>query len=206
MIDATQLPHLLRLVDDPSPMVRDTVAEALASFGEGLDAALDELDPPPSADSVHAALVAAERARTQSETGEAPAPAEAGAADASTEATPASEPDATAVDEPLFEVGQLVSHRRYGYRGIVVAVDTECRADAAWYGSNRSKPARDQPWYHVLVHDSDQVTYAAQSSLRADESDDDVRHPLLDQFFDEVGEGIYLRNSRHWPGWDQRTS
>jgi len=201
MIDVSQLPHLLRLVDDPSPMVRDTVAEALASFGEGLDAALDDLDPPPSADSVHAALVAAERARTISESAEA----DADVAPVSS-AVDDDAPPSTTRHAPLFEVGQLVGHRRYGYRGIVVAVDTECRADAAWYGSNRSKPSRDQPWYHVLVHDSDQVTYAAESSLMADDSADDVRHPLLEQFFDEVGDGIYLRNSRHWPGWDQRTS
>lgn len=182
MIDTSQLPHLLRLVDDPSPNVRKTVAEALASFGEGLDAALDDLDPPPSADSVQAALVAAENARTITE----------------------SDPETSA--EPEFEVGQLVTHRSYGYRGVVVAVDTECRADEAWYGANKSKPPRDQPWYHVLVHDSDQVTYAAQSSLSADTSAENVSHPLLEQFFDEVGEGLYLRNSREWPGWDQRTS
>ena len=39
-----------------------------------------------------------------------------------------------------FEVGTLVQHRRYGYRGVVVAVDDVCRADEAWYQKNQHSP------------------------------------------------------------------
>ena len=53
-----------------------------------------------------------------------------------------------------FQPGHLVRHRRYGYRGVVVALDLECGAGDDWYRSNRTQPDRDQPWYHVLVHGS----------------------------------------------------
>ncbi len=52
-----------------------------------------------------------------------------------------------------FQPGDLVHHKRYGYRGVVVAVDPNCRADDAWYQANQTQPDRDQPWYHVFVHE-----------------------------------------------------
>ena len=32
--------------------------------------------------------------------------------------------------QPQFQRGQLVRHRRYGYRGVVVGLDLECLASA----------------------------------------------------------------------------
>ncbi len=100
--------------------------------------------------------------------------------------------------EPLFEPGQLVTHRRYGYRGVVVSVDIHCQANDNWYYSNQTQPKRDQPWYHVLVHNSTSCTYAAQSSLVADSSGEPIDHPLVEQFFSSFEKGYYLRNSRPW--------
>jgi len=100
-----------------------------------------------------------------------------------------------------FEVGQLVKHRRYGYRGVVVAFDQTCRAPEDWYRSNRTQPDRNQPWYHVLVDQSDTVTYAAQSSLLADDDVAEVDHPLTEMFFNDFVEGRYVRNDRPWTSW-----
>ena len=68
-----------------------------------------------------------------------------------------------------------------------------------FYYSNQTQPVRDQPWYHVLVHDSHQVTYAAQTSLRADDSGEPVNHPLVPHFFSDFEDGFYLRNEQDWP-------
>ncbi len=100
---------------------------------------------------------------------------------------------------PLYRRGQLVRHRRYGYRGVVVEFDRECRANEQWYGSNRTQPDRNQPWYHVLVHGSAATTYAAQESLRADTANVPVEHSLLDQFFNGFFDGRHLRNEEPWP-------
>lgn len=102
---------------------------------------------------------------------------------------------------PRFEVGQLVRHRRYGYRGVIVARDEVCRADESWYRSNSTQPDRNQAWYSVLVDGSEQITYAAESSLLPDASRDPVSHPLVDEFFTRDGAGAYRRNDRPWPGW-----
>jgi heat shock protein HspQ len=102
---------------------------------------------------------------------------------------------------PRFQPGQLVRHVRYGYRGVVVEVDSCCRAPDAWYQANRTQPDRSQPWYHVLVHGGGNVTYAAQTSLSADPSAAPIDHPLIDAFFDAFDGNTYARNDRPWQGW-----
>lgn len=107
------------------------------------------------------------------------------------------------LDRPLFRPGTLVRHRRYGYRGVVVAVDRTCRAPEEWRRSNRTRPRRDQPWYHVLVHGAHHSTYPAQSSLEADVAPEPIVHPWLSLFFEAFTDGRYVRNDRPWPGhWD----
>jgi heat shock protein HspQ len=100
---------------------------------------------------------------------------------------------------PLFQPGQLVRHKRYGYRGVVVDYDLTCQASDEWYQSNQTQPERKQPWYHVLVDQSRATTYPAQSSLQADGNTDPIEHPLIECFFSHFANGQYIRNSRAWP-------
>lgn len=97
---------------------------------------------------------------------------------------------------PQFTPGQLVRHRRYGYRGVIVDFDMTCQADEAWYLKNQTQPDRNQPWYHVLVHGSGAVTYAAQQNLVADLSAEPINHPLVEMFFTEFTAGRYTRNDK----------
>ena len=100
---------------------------------------------------------------------------------------------------PTFEPGQLVRHRRYDYRGVVVARDDFCRASDDWYLRNQTQPERDQPWYHVLVDGSSTCTYAASENLIADSSDRSIDHPLVPHFFSDFKNGVYVRNDEPWP-------
>ena len=104
-----------------------------------------------------------------------------------------------AEDVPRFAIGQLVRHRRYGYRGVIVDFDVTCHADEQWYQSNQTQPDRNQPWYHVLVHGATHTTYAAQDSLEADPAGTPVDHPLVVHFFEGFDRGRYIRNDRPWP-------
>lgn len=102
--------------------------------------------------------------------------------------------------KPLFKPGQIVHHRRYDYRGVIVAFDPTCQADEQWYNKNQTQPDRDQPWYHVLVHLSNQNTYVAQENLELDPGKELVVHPLLSAFFSAYAQGRYIRNETPWPG------
>ena len=102
------------------------------------------------------------------------------------------------VARALFKQGQLVKHKRYGYRGVVVDFDMTCQADKLWYESNQTQPTRFQPWYHILVHEASHTTYAAQTNLVADDSGKEVIHPLVPYFFTEFISGLYIRNDKPW--------
>ena len=97
-----------------------------------------------------------------------------------------------------FAPGQLVRHRRYGYRGVVADYDTHCQAPDDWYQGNKTQPRKDQPWYHVLVDRSLQTTYAAEENLEADPSGEEILHPLVQVYFMAFEEGRYVRNERPW--------
>lgn len=103
-------------------------------------------------------------------------------------------------EAPRFAVGQVVRHRRYGYRGVIVDFDHFCEADQAWYQKNQTQPDRDQPWYHVLVHGSLHATYAAQENLVEDPEPEPVSHPLVPLFFESFDGTRHIRNEEPWPG------
>lgn len=101
---------------------------------------------------------------------------------------------------PTYQAGQLVRHKRYGYRGVIVDVDGHCKGTPQWYLSNKTQPDRDQPWYHVLVDGSATTTYPAEENLLPDDSGRPVDHPLLGVFFSDFRDGRYIRNNVPWPG------
>jgi len=91
-----------------------------------------------------------------------------------------------------FSPGQVIHHRLFDYRGVIVDVDATCQASDEWYEQvARSRPPRDQPWYHVLVHGATHMTYVAARNLEPDASGQPIVHPLLDQFFSVFREGRY---------------
>ncbi len=93
-----------------------------------------------------------------------------------------------------FDVGSLVRHRLFGYRGVVFDVDPEFRGSDDWYDQvARSRPPRDAPWYHVLVDEAQHTTYVAERNLDP-ESDEvgPIRHPRVDELFDAFEDGRYV--------------
>ena len=105
-----------------------------------------------------------------------------------------------------FEFGSLAAERIdladwLGCRATVSfrGWDLNCLADQSWYQANQTQPDRDQPWYHVLVQDTDGTTYAAQDSLRVATDSQPIEHPLIGKFFSAFVDGRYIRNDRPWP-------
>jgi heat shock protein HspQ len=93
-----------------------------------------------------------------------------------------------------FSVGELVHHRLFDYRGVIVDVDQSFQGTEEWYQQvARSKPPRDKPWYHVLVHDSDQSTYVAEQNLAVDTVLEPINHPMVEQFFARFENARYVR-------------
>lgn len=93
-----------------------------------------------------------------------------------------------------FSIGQVVHHRRFDYRGVIVDVDPIYSGTDDWYEQvARSRPPKDKPWYRVLVHGSSAQTYVAERHLEPDSEGGQVDHPLLGEFFERFVDGVYWR-------------
>ena len=98
--------------------------------------------------------------------------------------------------EPKFQIGELVRHQKFDYRGVVVDVDLVFSLDEQWYESvARSRPPKDKPWYRVLVHGASHETYVAERHLERDASALPIDHPRLREFFDSFV-GTHYRRDR----------
>ncbi len=96
-----------------------------------------------------------------------------------------------------FSIGDLVYHKLFDYRGVIVDVDPRLMLSDAWYETvARSRPPKDKPWFRVLVHDSMHETYVAERNLEPDTSGAPVRHPLIDTFFRNFSDGHYSTAGR----------
>ena len=84
-----------------------------------------------------------------------------------------------------FSVGQLIHHKLFDYRGVIVDVDPVFQGADEWYEQMaRSRPPKDEPWYNVLVHGSSHQTYVTEQNLKLDESEDAIDHPDLEHYFE----------------------
>lgn len=91
-----------------------------------------------------------------------------------------------------FRIGQPVHHRLFDYRGVVFDVDPAFSLSEDWYERMaRSRPPKDAPWYHVLVHDATHSTYVAERNLEPDLTGAPIEHPALERFFSTFREGLY---------------
>ncbi len=98
------------------------------------------------------------------------------------------------VTDAKFGPGQMVHHKRFGYRGVITDVDAQFEGTEQWYEAvARSRPPKDQPWYHVLVHGAVHQTYVAERHLEPDLSGEPIDHPLLAVYFDEMRDERYVR-------------
>lgn len=96
-----------------------------------------------------------------------------------------------------FSPGDLIHHKLFDYRGVIVDVDPRMLLSDEWYETvARSRPPKDQPWYRVLVHNSANETYVAERNLELDASEEPVRHPMLDTYFNSFSDGRYVSAER----------
>ena len=100
-------------------------------------------------------------------------------------------------DITKYQIGAVIHHKLFDYRGVIVDVDPEFQNTEAWYLlMTRSKPDKQQPWYHVLVDNTDYVTYVAEQNLELDTLSQPIHHPKLNKYFKTLKNGCYLPKSK----------
>lgn len=96
-----------------------------------------------------------------------------------------------------YGIGQLIRHKLFDYRGVVVDVDPCFMGSEEWYEEMaRTRPPKDAPWYRVLVHNAMHETYVAERNLQEDESTNPIQHPSVEDFFLDFRDGTYIPHQR----------
>ena len=104
---------------------------------------------------------------------------------------------ASIIIEAAFSLGQLIHHKKFDYRGVIIGVDPAFQGTEQWYEQVAgSRPPKDRPWYHVLPHEAAHQTYVAERNLEPDTSTDPIAHPLVDAVFDGFENGRYVRTTQ----------
>lgn len=96
--------------------------------------------------------------------------------------------------EARYSVGQVIHHKLFNYRGVIIDVDPVFEGTEEWYDKVAlSRPPRDRPWYHVLVDGFGHHTYVAERNLELDKNGGPVSHPDIEIHFDVFEDGVYRR-------------
>ena len=100
-----------------------------------------------------------------------------------------------------FTIGEVVRHRLLDFRGVIFDVDPEFANSDEWYEAipEAMRPAKDQPFYHLLAENAEQsyIAYVSQQNLVPDETDEPVDHPAIPTMFDGFDEGRYQLRAEH---------
>ena len=95
-----------------------------------------------------------------------------------------------------FEIGQIVRHRIFPFRGVIFDVDPEFANTDEWWLSipQDVRPRKDQPYYHLFAENAQgpYIAYVSEQNLVADETLDPVSHPGIDSVFTGLEDGRYV--------------
>ena len=86
-----------------------------------------------------------------------------------------------------FSIGGVVRHRLHPFRGVIYDVDPTFSNSEEWWLSipEELRPKKDQPFYHLLA-ENNEITYEAyvsEQNLISDDSDEPIKHPLIEEIF-----------------------
>jgi heat shock protein HspQ len=96
-----------------------------------------------------------------------------------------------------FQIGDIVRHRLYPFRGVIFDVDPTFANTEEWWEAipPEVRPRKDQPFYHLLAENAETtyVAYVSEQNLLPDESGKPVGHPQVGVYFSEMKNGRYVR-------------
>jgi len=94
-----------------------------------------------------------------------------------------------------YQIGQVVRHRIFAFRGIIFDVDPQFANTDEWYESipEEARPNKDQPFYHLFAENerTHYIAYVSEQNLVPDDSELPLSHPDIPEWFDVTGRGTY---------------
>ena len=115
--------------------------------------------------------------------------------------TAAADPQVPPVLQARFDIGEVVRHRLFPFRGVIFDVDPVFANSEEWWEAipEDVRPRKDQPFYHLLAEnaESNYVAYVSQQNLERDESEEPVDHPAIPGLFDGFDGNRYRLRREH---------
>jgi len=104
----------------------------------------------------------------------------------------------TAKCHAKYNVGQVIHHTLFDYRGVIVDVDSQFRIGAELNAQEQRPRGAEpdaRPWYHVLVDGTADRTYVSEQNLEPDSLGAPVDHPDLIDYFEKRTAVGYVRRA-----------
>ena len=100
-----------------------------------------------------------------------------------------------------YQIGQVVRHRVFPFRGVIFDVDPQFANTEEWWNAipPEVRPSKDQPFYHLFAENAESayVAYVSEQNLVADDSGEPIRHPAVSEQFSPEGNGFYRPKARN---------
>ena len=94
-----------------------------------------------------------------------------------------------------FQIGQVVRHRIYPFRGLIFDVDPTFANTEEWWLSipEHVRPHKEQPFYHLYAEndESEYVAYVSEQNLVLDDTGEPLRHAMVGEAFERVDGSFY---------------
>lgn len=94
-----------------------------------------------------------------------------------------------------YQIGQVVRHRVFSFRGVIFDVDPQFSNTDEWYESipEEVRPSKDQPYYHLFAENerTHYIAYVSEQNLVPDDTDTPLSHPDIPEWFTLTQRGTY---------------
>ena len=102
--------------------------------------------------------------------------------------------------EAKFQIGQVVKHRLFSFRGVIFDVDPVFANTEEWWLSipEEIRPKKDQPFYHLFAENAESayIAYVSEQNLLPDTTGEPVHHPQVNEVFEFDGTTYRPRDSQ----------
>ena len=99
-----------------------------------------------------------------------------------------------------YQLGEVVKHRVFPFRGVVFDIDPVFNNTEEWWLSIPAdvRPHKDQPFYHLFAENAEStyIAYVSEQNLLPDTSGEPVHHPQVSEVFEFDGEGYRPRDTQ----------
>ena len=107
-------------------------------------------------------------------------------------------PNAIPTLQAKYQIGQVVRHRLFDFRGVIFDVDPTFANTEEWYQAipEEVRPAKNQPYYHLFAENerTHYVAYVSEQNLMPEDNATPVTHPDIPRMFERTASGYVLKS------------